>query len=1147
MSTLSISFPALVQQLGKGRQSVYRIRPLFMEYPEATHQRFERAMSIFLRDTRQFLRNHLTHRRELDKLLWYNFNPDVTYHKLSVNFRSGARSVTGTFGVATFKLRGETFVSLPSVDNHLFVAEQDKQGKVKLLEQVETALQDLFREKRKEFGKDWNPEALYVHKNEFVTTVDLSVHVKQAEFPFEMDPFAGFAALFGGGEEFEGSEEIYKVATDLNVLYPYDLQRAYERDEQVERIRDLLYRKDNTPVVLLGPLGAGKTTLVHEAVHRNMVQQDKKEFFRIEKVWHLDPTRVIAGMSVIGMWQKRMEAIIHYTLHRLDSLGKGTDKIFVDNAVALLRVGKSAGSNLNLGALLKTYLEKRQLQLVIEATPEEWNVVQELDRGFADLFTVVRVPAADTATAVRIASQKRAFLELENNCTISNLALHRLFALQRAYMRQKALPGSVVDFLYQLSTKFRGKEVEEHDVMEEFGSRFQLHNRIFDRANPLAPGEVEDFIDQRLIGQPQAAGCLAHTVHLLKAGLNDPNKPVSAFLFIGPTGVGKTQAAKVLTRFLFQSEDNIVRFDMNEFLDAASVARLVGDINNPEGQLTGRVRHRPFCVLLLDEIEKAHPQVHDLLLQLLGEGRLTDALGRTVDFTNTIVIMTSNIGAQEASKVLGFGDKEGQAKGKYKKALETTFRPEFLNRIDKVVTFSKLKLEDVMMIARLQMEELLQRDGFLRRTTILSVDSGALRQVAERGFDPELGGRALKRAIERELTVLAAEQLVFLHKDVPILFEVSAHKGKLQPKVTPLQPVDILRDWEPPGHPEEGQLLGDLQILLEVANQALEHINVRLDEAQEDGRTVFSIDLSETPYEAEQREPNEASELYMFRERIIDLQHELQELVVDMDVSIPDITPRYRHKVKRGPLDGWRRPDRDIKDYLARMDIQDFIRDVQVTAPQAISRSQSEYLRFFLKLAFYRFFAQDLQALAPKAVVLHIASMVEARGAEPAQHLFSVYRIILAELGLSWRSLPVTTEHGNEYAILCQGSRIDELLHSEQGIHMYYLPFQTPIPLQMQIYEWPDAYDIKQLDRLVKDGALDAMPWLTSSPLPTNILRLYALENGSQSRITDLRTNWIGPGNLSAEEWLLLLYAGLPPTEQITLENLDLSSDMDLE
>lgn len=1139
MSTLSVTFPALVQQLGKGRASTYRIRPLFMTYPEASHQRFDRAMSIFMREVRATLRNHYTGRQGLDELLWYNFNPDVTYHKLSVNFRSGPRTINGTFGVATFKLRDQTFVSLPSVDNHLFVAMKDKQGKVKLLEQVEAVLQDLFRQKRKEYGKDWNPEHMYVRKGEFVTTVDVSVHVKQAQLPFEIDPFAGFAALLGGSDNFDGSEEIDKVAIDLNVLYPYDLQRAYEREDQVQRIQELLYRKDNTPVVLLGPIGAGKTTLVHEAVHRHMTKNQKKEFFRVEKVWHLDPVRVIAGMSVIGMWQKRLEAILHYALHRLDSVGRGTDKLFVDNAVALLRIGKSAGSNLNLGSLLKTYLEKRQLQLVIEATPEEWNVVQEMDRGFADLFTIVRVPAADTSTAIRIASRKRAMLELDNQCTISNLAMHRLFALQRAYMRQKALPGSVVDFLYQLATKYRHRKVEEEDVMNEFGTRFQLHSRIFDRNNPLQSGEVEDFIDHRLIGQPQAAGCLASTVHLLKAGLNDPSKPVSAFLFIGPTGVGKTQAAKVLTRFLFQSEDNIVRFDMNEFLDAGSVARLVGNLNNPEGQLTGRVRHRPFCVLLLDEIEKAHPLVHDLLLQLLGEGRLTDALGRTVDFTNTIVIMTSNIGAQEASKVLGFGDKTSQAEGKYKKALETTFRPEFLNRIDKVVTFSKLQLEDVMAIARLQMEELLQRDGFLRRTTILSVDKDALQQVAERGFDPELGGRALKRAIERELTVLAAEQLVSLHKDVPILFEVGAQDGKLRPRVTPLLPVQRLEHWEPPGHPEENMLLGDLKLLLEVANQALEQINQHLDETHDGGKTVFSVDLSETEYEAEQRGPNEASELYMFRERIIDLQHELQELVVEMDVTIPEITPRYRHRVNRIPLDRWSRPSKEIHDYLARMDIQDFIREVQVTAPLAISRSQSEYLRFFLKLAFYRFFVQDLKTLEPKSVVLQIDSMVEARGAKSAQHLSSVFQSIMTELGLTWRMLPV--QQNNQQAILCQGTRVDELLQGEEGIHMYYVPFQTPIPLQVSLHTWPEDMDTNELKNEPSVDPSASMPWFKEHKPSTRILRLYALESGSQGTVTDLRTNWIGPGNLAPEDWLMLLYAGLPESEHITLENLGLA------
>ena len=246
----------------------------------------------------------------------------------------------------------------------------------------------------------------------------------------------------------------------------------------------------------------------------------------------------------------------------------------------------------------------------------------------------------------------------------------------------------------------------------------------------------------------------------------------------------------------------MMRFDMNEYIDGGAVHRLIGDEHNPEGHLTGKVRYQPYGIVLFDEIEKAHPRVHDLLLQVLDDGRLTDSLGKTVDFTGTIIIMTSNVGARAASAQVGFDTGQRDDSSVYRKAVENRFRPEFINRIDRIVIFESLQLEHILSIARLQIKELLKRDGFVRRTTILNISSDALEWVARRGYDEKMGGRALKRQIEKDLTTLSAEQLITTHTDNPIIFDILFEDQKLVPKITPLAFCDALGEGWMPELPE---------------------------------------------------------------------------------------------------------------------------------------------------------------------------------------------------------------------------------------------------------------------------------------------------------------------------------------------------------
>ncbi|MEO0341530.1 MAG: AAA family ATPase, partial [Bacteroidota bacterium] len=526
-----------------------------------------------------------------------------------------------------------------------------------------------------------------------------------------------------------------------NEFYPAQLNRAFFRDKIVDKLYKALYLSQNTPIAIVGKEGVGRHTIVHESVFRYLEKNSQTDQ-QLISVWHLDPTRVIAGMSIVGHWQQRFEAIIKYLKEPFPNKDL-SHKALIDNPIALLRIGKSAQNDMTLSDVLKPYLEKRELQVIIIATPEEWTVFQEQDRSFSNLFQVIRLAEPDDETAIQMVLEQRKILEKEHDVRISISAINQLLYLQRKYFKSKVLPGSVIRLLQQLAVKYKEDVVEADQVRSSFQAISGLQERIFDTAYTYEPGEIRQELARELIGQPHAVEVLADVVHLFKSKLNNKNKPIGSLLFIGPTGVGKTQAAKVLARYLLGSDDYLMRFDMNEYIDSSAPQRLIGDYYNPEGQLTGKVRYKPFGIVLFDEMEKAHPLVLDLLLQVLDDGRLTDSLGRMVDFTNTIIIMTSNLGADKVDRAIGIGQDQSNIDHIYRRVVENTFRPEFVNRIDKMVVFQSLGPEHIRGIAQLQVNDLLSRDGFVRRTTILNISNAAMSWVAQRGFDKKMGGRAI--------------------------------------------------------------------------------------------------------------------------------------------------------------------------------------------------------------------------------------------------------------------------------------------------------------------------------------------------------------------------------------------------------------------
>ncbi|MDX1939006.1 MAG: AAA family ATPase, partial [Saprospiraceae bacterium] len=595
---------------------------------------------------------------------------------------------------------------------------------------------------------------------------------------------------------------------------------------------------------------------------------------------------------------------------------------------------------------------------------------------------------------------------------------------------------------------------------------------------------------QELVGQPRAVAALENVIHLSKAKLADRSKPVSSFLFIGPTGVGKTQAAKVLCNYLMGSEDQLLRFDMNEYIDGTAVQRLIGDFYNPEGQLTGKVRYRPFGVLLLDEIEKAHPKVHDLLLQLLDEGRLTDSLGRTVDFSNTIIIMTTNLGAREIGLQLGFNALPEREADIYRKAVENFFRPEFINRIDDILIFNPLELEHILNIARLQIRELLQRDGFVRRTTILNISKDALEWVARRGFDARMGGRALKRQIERDLTTLSAEQLIATNIDSPIIFDITFENNRLTPRITPLDFLYPLEEEWLPELPDEKQgraFYGRLLNAVERLERDIAAMEAEQDE--DDGFIVIG---------GSQR--NELNwQYYDYKNKVVEIKDNLRDMMLSFRERYMREAPALPLRLKHGNLMP-RRSDRVVREHFRdRLFQEEGLREIRESYQYSTAQFdtiQTDFIHHFLQVVFLLLGARDFLQGHTEQITIRFQSLITGLGHWEIDYLIEQYTNL-------FKAIDIQFEINKEASdIKAEGYSLSHLLQGEVGIHLFYVAHQNPIPILFTLHQH------------------DTIPKNHSS---YKVIRIY---DGS-STLTDLRTGFSNTMNMTSSELKLLVYAGL--------------------
>lgn len=1099
MRRVILQFPVLAREWAHDDQTTFVVHPLFLRQPLASHPRFDHCMDALKKRVQRQFQGFEAHRVSASSLLWFQFNPDLEYRQFTVYIILGKRHYEGTLGMVSFELKGLHFVLLPTLQQYMFIVSKEDASPGRLEERAREAAIRLLKHYHKRDGENFSFDHYKVPKGEFVTELSLEVTPAVSEFRFERRSFPWFFAGLSGGSDFDGGYEVTRVAQDLSERFPDSLRRAYLREEFVRRVGELISGQENTSFALIGNPGVGRHTVLEEALYRQLQQAgDNREVHEMRKVWHMDPNRVISGMSVVGMWQKRIEAIIKYLISRPGK--EGSDRIMVDNPVALLRIGKSGQNSLTLSDVFKTYISKRQLQVILIASLEEWKLIQEEDRRFADLFQVIRLSEPAYEDAFRMAVAHRRWLEQRFRCEITIKALRQLFYFQRNYLHSQALPGGVIRLLEQLASKYRGLPVTDDEVVQEFESYSGLQAQVFDAGLTFQKEEVRATLERRLVGQPDAVNALADTIHMIKAKLNEPGKPLGSFMFIGPTGVGKTQAAKVLCHYLLEGEDQLLRFDMNEYVDSGAVSRLIGS-QGQDGQLTSKVRFRPFSVILLDEIEKADSAVHDLLLQVLDDGRLTDAQGRTTDFSNTLIIMTSNIGAEEVAAQVGFQSNEENNIAIYHRSIERRFRPEFINRIDRIVAFRSLKLNHIHDIARLQIRELLQRDGFVRRTTILNISEEALKWVAQRGYNARMGGRALKRQIEADLTTLSADQLIQTDGESPILLDVRYRDGRLHPDILEFHYAeDLGRNWLPE-LPEQDRGAPFYQRLINCLDELEEKVKEHQEEVEQQDPKVLQF--------GDDSRPELNWENYLIRDHIA----EVRSRLVDLKLGYRD---RYFKENPASPLrlkgvntssfisrnenadKGYRNI---MKDRLFQEEAIRELRENYHFANPEFDSQKTEFLESFISVAFLQFFVNNLDKEDPPIHYLHIQSCVTGAGKAETAFLQRQYLRLFERLKLDHKLM----EKGK--MIRLKGAYAARLMEAETGIHLFYSDSGITLPVRIFLHTEP------------------ADP---PAPAVNTILRLY----DRPRTITDLRTGYSNDFEMTPSELQLFIFAGLPAHAQ---------------
>ncbi|MFN3649154.1 MAG: AAA family ATPase [Armatimonadota bacterium] len=686
---------------------------------------------------------------------------------------------------------------LPSQDGPRLLLRAPRLPGFQAVTRNEARVEEAAREALCEYLRDRKPAKVLEADLEGEESLDC-ISLSLGESDQESGSGAGFPG--SGDEDDEADSEggvLALCGVDLTAQAAAGrLSAAARREALLEQLLAILGSDRHNSVLLVGPPDSGKTALVHD-VARRLAEGSVPEGLRERALWFVTANNLIAGMKYYGEWQGRAQKLVR-------QVQQGRQLLYMGDPNEILGAGRFSGSDNNLGRYLRPYMESGEVTLICECSPEAYASELRREPSFIQSFRRIDVPPTDDPDTHAILQAVARRLEGEHPVRVEADALTAVCDLTTRFLPYRAFPGKAVRLLEELVRDLAGpaaadaepRTLGRDDVVAGFTRATGLPHFLLSDRSPLTLKEVRTYFEERLLGQPDGVEAMVDLVTVLKTGLNDPNKPLGSFFFVGPTGVGKTEMAKVLAEYLFGSRDRMLRFDMSEYASADALPRLIGSAWKPEdeGELTRRVREQPFSVVLLDELEKAHPEVFDALLGVLGEGRLTDAGGRTADFRNAIIIMTSNLAASRREmQAIGFGSEasDGESaervRAHFIKQAEGFFRPEFFNRIDRIVAFRPLTVEAMRRITRRELGKLLMRQGIVRRNLLVEIDDAVIDRLAEQGFHPLYGARPLQREIERAVILPLARQLMDREVDHRYLLRFTVRDGRIHLGLVPLE------------------------------------------------------------------------------------------------------------------------------------------------------------------------------------------------------------------------------------------------------------------------------------------------------------------------------------------------------------------------
>ncbi len=648
-----------------------------------------------------------------------------------------------------------------------------------------------------------------------------------------MNDLVGQSPVYAGRGGFDpmmakGDSMLKEFGTDLTEkARKGKLDPVIGRAAEIERVMQILSRRQKNNPLILGEPGVGKTAIA-EGLAQLIVANQVPDTLRNKRLVTLDVSALVAGSKYRGEFEERMKKVVKEVMDAGDVL------LFIDEIHTIIGAGSAEGS-IDAAAILKPPLSRGDIQIIGATTLDEYRKHIEKDSALERRFQPLTVNEPNEEQAVRIMEGLRDRYEAHHQVHFTDEALQAAVQLSSRYIQDRYLPDKAIDVIDEAGARMRIRNMTLPDELRELDDELRrvrqekdkaIGEQNFEAAASLRDEEaelktkraeaeakweedtaktvqqvdvedianvvsmstgvpvanlteaetekllrMESVLHERVIGQDEAVVALSKAIRRSRAGLKDPKRPAGSFIFLGPSGVGKTELSKALAEFLFNSEDALLSFDMSEYMEKHSVSRLVGSppgyVGFDEGgQLTKAVRQRPYSVVLFDEIEKAHPDVFNILLQILEEGRLTDSQGRTVDFRNTVIIMTSNVGARDIAETTPLGFASGNQNGLSDKDIKTSvmaelkkaFRPEFLNRLDEIIVFKTLTSEQIGKIVELMVADL--RDRMIEQNMTINLDDAARDLIAKEGTDTTYGARPLRRAIQRMLEDPLSEQIL---------------------------------------------------------------------------------------------------------------------------------------------------------------------------------------------------------------------------------------------------------------------------------------------------------------------------------------------------------------------------------------------------